>query len=182
MPAWVPDPWLPPTVRAVDFSRKKTREYVASIENNLVASALNVLHTFWTQFIPIDGVYELPEGLIEQLPKCLEKFVAFSVIWGCCATSDGASRKNIDAEFRQLLNTTGLAAKVGMPEEGLIFDFTVDVHAAGFEPREGGRRERTYTASETCARGSEEGHPTPLPADASAPLALPNPLNHVRHS
>ena len=87
----------------VDFSRKKTREYVASIENNLVASCLNIINQFWTQFIPIDGVYELPEGLIEQLPKCLEKFVLFGVLWGACAQSDNASRRKVDVKLRELL-------------------------------------------------------------------------------
>jgi dynein heavy chain, axonemal len=110
-----------------EFSRKRTKEYVASVENNLTASTLNILHTFWTQFIPIDGVYELPDGLEAQLSKCLEKFIAFSVIWGCCATSDGASRLKLDARFRELLVETGYADKVKMPEEGLVFDYTVDV-------------------------------------------------------
>ena len=110
-----------------EFSRKRTKEYCATVENCLTASTLNVLHTFWTQFIPIDGVYELPEGLIEQLPKCLEKFVMFAIIWGACATSDNASRKKIDLHFRGLLESTGYSAKVALPEEGLIFDYCVDV-------------------------------------------------------
>ena len=110
-----------------EFSRKRTKEYVATIENNLTASTLNVLHTFWTQFIPIDGVYELPDGLIEQLPKCIEKFVAFAVIWGACATSDNASRVKIDARYRELLAETGYADSVGMPSEGLVYDYAVDV-------------------------------------------------------
>jgi len=110
-----------------EFTRKRAKEYVASVENNLTASCHNVITTFWTQFIPIDGVYELPEGLIEQLPKCLELFVAFSVIWGCCATSDNASRKKIDARYRELLVESGYAESVKMPDEGLCFDFSVHV-------------------------------------------------------
>ena len=102
-----------------EFTRKRTKEYVPTVENCLVSSTLNVLTTFWTQFIPIDGVYELPEGLIEQLPKCLDKFVLFAVIWGACATSDNASRKKIDMQLRELLANTGYAEAMGMPEEGL---------------------------------------------------------------
>jgi len=110
-----------------EFSRKRTKEYVPSVENCLTTSTLNVLHTFWTQFIPIDGVYELPEGLIEQLPKCLEKFIAFAIIWGACASSDDASRQRIDLRYRELLKETGYDAKVAMPEEGIIFDYAIDV-------------------------------------------------------
>ena len=110
-----------------EFSRKRTKEYCPSVENCLTASVLNILHTFWTQFIPIDGVYELPDGLIEKLPKLIEKFVAFSVIWGACATSDNPSRAKLDLQFRELLKTTGYEDSVGLPQEGLIFDFAVDV-------------------------------------------------------
>jgi dynein heavy chain len=110
-----------------EFSRKRCKEYCPSVENCLTASTLNVLHTFWTQFIPIDGVYELPEGLIEQLPKCIEKFVAFAVIWGACATSDNPSRAKLDMTYRELLDKTGYADAVGLPKEGLIFDYAVDV-------------------------------------------------------
>ena len=48
---------------AVRFTRKQTKEYCATVDNNLVTSTLNILHTFWTPFIPIDGAYEgLPVG------------------------------------------------------------------------------------------------------------------------
>ena len=116
----------------VEFTRKKTKEYVPTVENCLVQSALNVLHQFWTQFIPIDGVYELPEGLIEQLPKCLDKFALFAVIWGACATSDNASRKKTDLFLRELLGKHGLTSAMGMPEEGLVYDFAIDIKSASW--------------------------------------------------
>ena len=116
----------------VEFSRKRTKEYVASVENSLVMSALNVLTTFWTQFIPIDGVYELPEGLLEKLPKCLDKFVLFAIVWGACATSDNASRKKIDLHLLEQLGELGLAESAGLPEEGLCFDFAISVKDASW--------------------------------------------------
>jgi dynein heavy chain len=115
----------------VEFSRKRTKEYVATVENCLMSSALNVLSTIWTQFIPIDGVYELPEGLIDQLPKCIEKFVVYAIVWGACASSDNASRKKIDVELRELIAKLELT-EVGLPTEGLVFDYAIDVNTASW--------------------------------------------------
>ena len=42
----------------VEFVMKRCREYVKTVENNLVQSTLNVISTFWTHFIPVDGAYE----------------------------------------------------------------------------------------------------------------------------
>jgi len=46
---------------AIEFTRKKTKEYLVTVDNNLAKSTLNMLHQFWTQFLPIDGAYEVPE-------------------------------------------------------------------------------------------------------------------------
>jgi len=116
----------------VEFTRKKTKEYVPTVENCLVQSTLNVLHQFWTQFIPIDGVYELPEGLIEQLPKCIERFTLFAVIWGACASSDNASRKKTDVYLRELLESKNLTSVMGMPAEGLVYDYAISVNDASW--------------------------------------------------
>ena len=48
---------------AIEFTRKKTKEYLVTVDNNLAKSTLNMLHQFWTQFLPIDGAYEVPEEL-----------------------------------------------------------------------------------------------------------------------
>ena len=46
---------------AIEFTRKKTKEYLVTVDNNLAKSTLNMLHQFWTQFLPIDGAYEVRE-------------------------------------------------------------------------------------------------------------------------
>ena len=40
---------------AIEFTRKKTKEYLVTVDNNLAKSTINLIHQFWTQFIPIDG-------------------------------------------------------------------------------------------------------------------------------
>ena len=75
----------------------QAREYVATVDNNLASGTLNILHQFWTPFIPIDGAYEVPPELTEALPKLLEKLVFFSVVWGACASTDQARRRRAHA-------------------------------------------------------------------------------------
>ena len=75
-------------LRSEYFTRKKCKEYLATVDNNLVASSLNLLTQFWTQFIPIDGAYEVPDELKAALPKLIEKFCVFAVLWGAGGMRD----------------------------------------------------------------------------------------------
>merc|ERR1719199_131674 len=86
---------------AIEFTRKKTKEYLVTVDNNLAKSTINLIHQFWTQFIPIDGAYEVPPELAEALPKLIEKIVAFGLIWGAGASSDSPSRQKYDLFLRE---------------------------------------------------------------------------------
>ena len=109
---------------SITFLRKKAREYVATVDNNLASGTLNILHQFWTPFIPIDGAYEVPAELTAALPKLLEKLVFFSVVWGACASTDQASRLKFDAFLREKCVELGIADAVGLPATGLVYDYS----------------------------------------------------------
>ena len=112
---------------AVEFTRKKTKEYLGTVDNNLVASTLALLHQFWTQFVPIDGAYEVPPELAEALPSLVERFVLFAVLWGAGGALDAKSRLKFDAFLRAKLAEIGKADAVGAPAEGLLYDYSIAV-------------------------------------------------------
>jgi dynein heavy chain len=118
---------------AVRFTRKQTKEYCATVDNNLVTSTLNILHTFWTPFIPIDGAYEVADELAAQLPLVLEKVVVFAVVWGAGGSSDTASRNKFDKFVREKLAEANLAEAVGLPD-GLVYDYSCDASTNSWVP------------------------------------------------
>ena len=112
---------------AIEFTRKRTKEYLVTVDNNLAKSTLNMLHQFWTQFLPVDGAYEVPEHLAAALPKLIERFVVFSVLWGAGASTDGASRPKFDAFLKGRLAELELTQLVGVPEEGMLYDYAIQL-------------------------------------------------------
>jgi dynein heavy chain len=110
---------------ALSFVRKRAKEYVLTVDNNLVTSTLNVLSTFWTHFIPVQGRYEVPEELAAALPKLLEKLVVFSVIWGAGASTDSASRSKFDLYIRERLAELQINNIVGLPKDVLVYDVSI---------------------------------------------------------
>jgi len=109
----------------LSFVRKRAKEYVPTVDNNLVTSTLNILSTFWTHFVAIEGRYEVPEELSAALPKLLEKLVVFSVIWGAGASTDAASRAAFDVYLRERLTELQIDNIVGLPKDALVYDVSV---------------------------------------------------------
>lgn len=81
----------------------------------------------WSQFIPIDGVYEVPSELSELLPHLVGKLVFFSVVWGIGGSTDTPSRKRFNSRIRELVEYHEMSASLDLPEEGLVYDYAVDV-------------------------------------------------------
>jgi len=48
----------------------------------------------------------VPEELAAMLPKLIDKFVVFSVLWGAGGSTDGASRPKFDAFLKGKLTLT----------------------------------------------------------------------------
>eukprot|EP00965_Chrysotila_dentata_P015717 520208-Pleurochrysis_carterae.AAC.2 len=114
---------------AETFVRKRAKEYVPTVENNLVSSSLNVISTFFTKFVEVDGEYEVPPELALALPSLIEKMVLFGVVWGSGASCDTASRLRFDTFLRGELETLGAAEVVALPAEGLVYDYAIDLES-----------------------------------------------------
>lgn len=107
--------------------RKNSREYMATVDNNLVASTLNLLSTFWTPFVHVQGIYTPSPEVVAALPSILERAVVFSVLWGIGASSDATSRRAFDVALRARVKELHLDAIVALPDLGVAYDYAIDL-------------------------------------------------------
>jgi dynein heavy chain len=109
------------------FVRKTSREFMATLDNSLVASTLNLLSTFWTPFLAVEGIYTPSPDMLAALPLILERAVVFSVVWGIGASSDSTSRRAFDVALRARVTELHLDAAVALPDLGLAYDYAINL-------------------------------------------------------
>ncbi len=111
---------------ALEYLRKQTlmKEYVPSVNPNLIASCLNLLDSLFSEFDPrkMTGLSkdDIAQKLL-QVAHVMEPYFIFSVIWSVGATCDHNGRKLFDKFIRSLTVTKN--AQPLFPNEGLVYDY-----------------------------------------------------------
>ncbi len=82
--------------------RKKCKESVPTIDNNLVASLLRILDCFFKPYIETEINKVTPEQ-IEQLKDNLEGLFIYACIWSICCTTDDNGRKIMNEQFKSIM-------------------------------------------------------------------------------
>jgi dynein heavy chain len=114
---------------ALDYLRKENiKEYVPSVNPNLVMSCLNLLDSLFSEFDPKKQPAQLSKDDVAQkllkIPHLIEPYFIFSIVWSVGATCDNDGRKLIDTFLRELMHTFNFSHE--FPKDGLIYDYMFD--------------------------------------------------------
>eukprot|EP00644_Phytophthora_capsici_P004659 jgi/Phyca11/7444/fgenesh1_pm.PHYCAscaffold_19_\ len=110
--------------KCIYFVRKKSFEYVPTVDMNLATSLCRL---FACLFSPAGGVNYL-DMKTEEMVELLDKIFAFSLFWSVGATMTMDTHEQFDAFARELMSE----AKLSIPNNGLVFDYFVDIEQAKF--------------------------------------------------
>nr|KAG5711095.1 hypothetical protein BaRGS_004739 [Batillaria attramentaria] len=116
---------LPSTLQpAIKFLRSDLKEIVGTVDGGLVFSLLKLMDAFFVPFNPKEGDKPAKGELIQLLPKLVEPWFVFSVVWSIGATCDNNSRTKFSEWIRQRMEM--FKCKMMFPPEGLVYDYKLD--------------------------------------------------------
>ena len=102
----------------IDFIRRKTIEYVPTVDNNLVDSFFRVMDGFMQTFVVMNGtssdVSEEVQGFAKQT---LIPYFFLSIIWSVGASCIGSCRAKFSEFLWELMETNGETMLKDLPEE-----------------------------------------------------------------
>ena len=114
--------YIPP---AIEFTRKHCKEYIPTVEPNLILSTFKLLQAFLPPYAKTRS-YEPSAEKLQAVPDVWQPMLFFSLIWGAGGSIDGKSRRSFDRWLRgemrrdQELTTT-------LPDQGLAHDYIFSV-------------------------------------------------------
>ena len=137
LPKWTV--YLHPLLRAmashyiqplIEFVYKNSKEYIPTVERNLVQSLFNMINGYMKQLAPLNAAsVVLPEKELLNL-KCVNALFIQSLVWSIGATGCRSSRVKFDAKVRELIesykdvNGSGPSnSNILFPSEGLVYDY-----------------------------------------------------------
>jgi len=110
----------------VDFVRRNLKEYVPTVDNNLVQSCFNVFTAVVEKFKPPavpPGNPPISDERKSMIEKCVPNCFFFSVIWSVGASCDERGRVLFDEKLKDMMRQKEHFESSGVPEEGLIYDY-----------------------------------------------------------
>ena len=133
---------LPPLIKAIDgfenrmdifvnrflddaivMLRKKMKECVKTMDNNLVNSQCNMLSCFLDYYHEDETTKRKPEE-VELVNLGFENLFVFCFIWSICCTCDNDGRKMFSEFVRKKIKPN---PEVTIPEEGEVYDWCYDL-------------------------------------------------------
>jgi dynein heavy chain len=109
------------------YVRKKVKEPVPTVDNNLTKSLMKIIDTFFDK-------YKLPEAKLKKygdelkaLESNIEAIFYYSLVWSLGVTSDEEGRIKFDQFIKDLFNSKATNAALIPPKEGSIYDYFFDV-------------------------------------------------------
>jgi len=108
---------------SISFVRKNVKEYIPTMDSNLTFSLMRLLDCFFEPFTPKE-TETLSAEKINAVPKLLEPWFIFSLIWSVGATCDGDGRRLFSNFLRRKIESENIALKI--PDEGLVYDYRFD--------------------------------------------------------
>eukprot|EP01135_Chromosphaera_perkinsii_P003004 Nk52_evm26s232 gene=Nk52_evmTU26s232 len=107
----------------LQFLRENLHEPVPTVNGNLTFSLIRLMDCFFQPFEVREG-YTIPEEKIKSLPKNIEPWFVFSLIWSIGTTCGGNGWELFDAFLRPLLAEHNIVAHI--PASGLVYDYRYD--------------------------------------------------------
>ncbi|RDD38836.1 Dynein heavy chain 1, axonemal [Trichoplax sp. H2] len=108
---------------SIFFMRQNLKEFVTTVDSNLVTSLCNILDSFFSPFIPKEGYPNDNDG-IPEMDDLIEMWFIFALVWSIGATCDMDGRIKFDSYLRNKLKLTPIA--LSLPEMGTVFDYKLD--------------------------------------------------------
>eukprot|EP00762_Andalucia_godoyi_P000666 ANDGO_05308.mRNA.1 Dynein-1-beta heavy chain len=120
----------------LDFIRKNCKEYIPSVDQNLVVSCMKLMESL---LVPEKGfdVHALTSSEAEDL---VNRYFCFSFIWSLGASLDDASRTKFESFTRGRLG--GISPD--FPAEGSVYDYCIDAKTRSFIPWKATVQDFTY--------------------------------------
>eukprot|EP00048_Salpingoeca_helianthica_P012917 m.190889 g.190889 ORF g.190889 m.190889 type:complete len:3952 (+) comp15437_c5_seq39:290-12145(+) len=111
------DAYLNDSIRLV---RHDLRELVPTVDSNLCFSLLRLLECFVAPFAPQEG-RATPQPCLDALPKLIEPWFLFALVWSVGCTGEADARKVFDAWVRKAM--VQHKAALLFPADGLVYDY-----------------------------------------------------------
>ena len=115
------------------FLRKSCKEFVITINNNLVQSLMRILNCFFVDYKESESRKITPED-IDSLESMLGPLFIFSLIWSIGCTCNYESRLKFDIFIRETL-IPKFEIKVNFPKDDdlIIYDYFFNLSKKNFE-------------------------------------------------
>ncbi|XP_076467002.1 dynein axonemal heavy chain 1-like [Babylonia areolata] len=115
------DYFLQPVIK---FLRTELKEIVPSLDGGLVFNWVKLIDSFFPPFIQKEGKRAIPAETKQQIPKLIEPWVVFSMVWSVGATCDNDSRVKFSNWVRDMMKK--YKCSLPFPPEGLVYDYKLD--------------------------------------------------------
>eukprot|EP00762_Andalucia_godoyi_P002130 ANDGO_02526.mRNA.1 Dynein-1-beta heavy chain len=126
---------------SLKFVRRNCREYVPTVDNNLVCSFFRMIDCFMFALRPRPlEDYKPAKDVLDLFPSKIEPIFVFSLIWSIGGALDRTSRPKFDQFLRELLRKQ--KSGVSIPKTGLVYDYYLDLGeaiSAGGEEEDAGK-------------------------------------------
>lgn len=109
------------------FVRRKIKEPCPTVDNNLAASVMRIIDTFFDKFRSQEAQFKNMSEEVEAIEEVLEGIFYFSLIWGLGVTTNEQGREAFDKYFREQLESKAIDKKFIVPSDGkTVYDFLFD--------------------------------------------------------
>eukprot|EP01028_Stygiella_incarcerata_P009150 TRINITY_DN426_c0_g1_i1.p1 TRINITY_DN426_c0_g1~~TRINITY_DN426_c0_g1_i1.p1 ORF type:complete len:4140 (-),score=1088.60 TRINITY_DN426_c0_g1_i1:191-12610(-) len=118
---------------SVRFVRHDLKEYVPTVDNNLVDSTFRIIDSFLYPYVPRKlEDYRPSAELMAGLEERLSKMIIFALVWAIGGSCDGASRLKFDKYIRKLIQENNPNDQ--FPGKGTVFDYHLDLDTISWIP------------------------------------------------
>ena len=116
------------------FVRRKVKEICPTVDNNLAASVMRIIDTFFDKFRTQEAQFKNMDDDVRKTESVLEGIFYFALIWALGVTTNEQGRDKFNQMFREKVNKKALDRRFCPPEEGTVYDYLFDVDKGEWVP------------------------------------------------
>ena len=112
---------------AVSFVRKRVKEPCPSVDNNLAASVMRIIETFFEKFSAPEAKYKKYNDEMKIIENNIEGIFYYACVWSLGVTTNDEGRKRFNEYFFKKTSENHIDQKFVFPTEGTVYDYMFDI-------------------------------------------------------